>query len=228
MKRIAATILLALAGCCTDLLVTQEPEAFFTARPLRTGQAEVGLRMMHAGWLPTERAVYGVGAALGIGQGWQMRAGWALAGTHWRRGDSAQLLLNAVELRGRRQLLEDGPFRLAVGTGCDLVLADPEEDGPVEYYGVRPMIQAAAGVYSDIGLGVFVPVAFSGTFLRPEQATGWSVTPGAGVGFEHDHFFLRLAGNVPLGRFIEGDSLRLRAMQPSAGLELGGRVQLFQ
>ncbi|MBN2537553.1 hypothetical protein JXB37_04680 [candidate division WOR-3 bacterium] len=228
LQRAGIVLLLALAGCFSDLLVTQEPDAFFSARPPAAGQADIGLRVFHTGWLPTEHAVYGISAAYGIGHDWEARAGWALAGSHWRRSDSTNLWLNAVELRGRRQLLAEGPFRLAAGAGLDLVLADPDRPGPVEYYGLRPLLQAAAGVYSDFGLGIFVPLAVSATFLRPEHATGWSITPGVGMAFEHQHFFLRAAGNYPLGRFCEAESLRLREMMPSAGFEVGGRFSLIR
>ncbi|HDQ99323.1 MAG TPA: hypothetical protein ENN51_03440 [candidate division WOR-3 bacterium] len=227
MGRLVVVFLFLLVGCTADVLVTQEPESFFGARPLRPGQMDLGVRMMQHGQVTNQPVFYGIGAGYGLGRDWEARAGWALAGWHWRASDSTQLLLNAVELRGRRQLLEDGPFRLAAGGGCDLFLGDPGGGRAVEYYGFRPMLQAAAGVYTDVGFGLFVPLAVSGTFLRPEQAVGWSITPGAGVALEQEYFFLRVACNLPFGRFIEGQSHELRTMAPSAGLELGGRFNLF-
>ncbi|MFO7676582.1 MAG: hypothetical protein R6X12_09735 [bacterium] len=228
MKRIGVAVLLVLAGCFSDVIVTQEPDAFFNARTLKAGQADIGLRLMQFGWLPTERAVYGAAAAFGVRDGWEARAGWALAGTHWRASDSAILWLNALELRGRRQLIADGPLRLAAGAGCDLILADPEESGPVEYYGLRPMLQASAGVYTDAGFGVFVPLALSATFLRPGQAVGLSITPGVGVAFELEHFFVRAAGNLPLGGFLRTGDREVREMAPSAGFEVGGRFPVLR
>jgi hypothetical protein len=80
LGRLAVVFLFLPAGCVGDLLATQEPESFFGARPLSTGQMDLGVRMMQHGQVTTERVFYGIGAGYGLSRGWETRAGWALAG----------------------------------------------------------------------------------------------------------------------------------------------------
>ena len=227
---VAALGLLALTCTVPDILVTWEPDAFRTGQSLEKGRVDAAFAVTPAF---SDLDAFGqslvpnrAGLGLGLGNGFEARAGWSWIGTHNNRTDSMYWNLNAAELRLRRQFIAQDGFRLGGGAGLDVVWGDA--DGRRRYYGLRPMLQFAGGWFTSFGVGAYVPISATYTALKTESGTGFAVTPGFGVAYETEHFFVRAAYNYPAGDYTQHSDSVIRIMAPYYGLQLGGRVRLFE
>lgn len=227
---VAAVLLPALSCAVIDRVITWEPDAFNTGRPLVRGEVDAAFAVTPSFGdfesfgrsLVPSRA----GIGLGLGGDFEVRGGWSFIGTHTNRADATTWMLNAAELRVRRHFLVKRGFRLGAGAGLDFVWGNAGDR--LRWYRQRSMLQVSGGWFSRLGLGAFVPVSATYTALRVEDGTGFAVTPGIGIGYETEHFFARFAYNAPFGGYsVSHDSL-VRVMIPYYGLQLGGRVRLFE